>query len=229
MISQIKIFAAKLGWRTALLYLLHRGCDQLNLPIKLRAYRLVAQRVQQSPRLSAKRAEPYTSRFLEAGDPDLERMPLSREVLDFRFDQGARCLGLFRGGSLVAYLWLCRGAYEEDEVRCRFRLDPPENTIWDFDVYVMPGCRASFAFPALWDAADAYLRERGIAWSLSRISAFNLASVSSHQALGAREVGRATFFGAGPLQLTVSSLRPHLHFLLSHRSRPEIRVAAPKG
>ena len=134
---------------------------------------------------------------------------------------------LFLGEELASNLWLCSGGYDEDEVRCRFLPEPAETTVWDFDVYVMPAFRASFAFPALWDAVNAYLRERGIRWTLSRISAFNLTSASSHESLGARDVGRAKFLRLGRLQIGTSTLCPHWHVSLTSRSRPVIRVRAP--
>jgi len=225
--AQSRKLAARFGGTTALLYGIERGCARLHLPIRVRAYILMAQPVAASPRLSPDRVKHFAVRFLNEGDSALERMPLSNAVLASRFEQGAECLGLFHGSELAAYLWLCRGVYEEDEVRCRFLPEPAERTAWDFDVYVMPAYRASFAFSALWDAADTYLRQQGVQWSLSRISAFNITSVSSHEALGAQEVGRATFLTIGRLQLSKASLSPHCNISLSPRTRPVIRVQAP--
>jgi len=229
MIARLKRLAGWQGSRTPLLYLFHRGCRCLRLPVYVYAYSLMAQPVSASARLPAQRSRYYTVRFIEQGDPALGHMPLSEEVRAFRFRQGAQCLGLFRKGDLAAYLWLCPGPYDEDEVRCRFLPEPAETTTWDFDVYVMPAYRASFAFPALWNAADTFLRERGVQWSLSRISAFNVASISSHESLGAQKVGWARFFTAGAVQLGIFSQPPHLHLSFSSRSRPVIRVRAPGG
>lgn len=94
-----------------------------------------------------------------------------------RFGQGAECLALYCGDRVVATLWFLVGPYLEDEVRCRFVPLPAGQCSWDFDVFVDPAHRITGAFAALWDAADAELARRGVIASLSRISAFNPASL----------------------------------------------------
>src|SRR3546814_8885793 len=51
--------------------------------------------------------------------------------------------------------------------------------------------RSGPAFGRLWDEANAFLRQQGVACSWSRISAFNPASLASHARLGARIAGRS--------------------------------------
>jgi hypothetical protein len=135
-------------------------------------------------------------------------------------------LGAFQNGELVAYLWLCHEAYEEDEVRCRFVPLPKDRAAWDFDVYVFPQHRKGIAFACLWDGANSYLSGRDVDVTISRVSAYNTMSKKSHQSLGARKVGTAVFFTAGPLQITVSSRLPYLHVSVKSSFRPRIRVSA---
>jgi len=119
-------------------------------------------------------------------------------------------------------------AYSEDVVRARYLLPPSGKTAWDFDVYVVPEERLGFTFPRLWDTAYEYLREKGIRWSLSRISAFNPASLAAHRRLGARRIGSATFLLLGGAQLMLSSFRPYLHLSLRRSVPAVLRLSSPE-
>lgn len=150
-------------------------------------------------------------------------------MLDYRFRQGAVCLGAVLDGRVIGCLWLCLGAYDEDEVRCRYVRVPEGVASWDFDVYVHPDHRTGFAFGRLWDAANALLRENGARWSASRISAFNTASLKSHAALGARPVGRATFLRMGTrLQVMVSDLSPRVNISWRADRPPSLVIPCPE-
>src|SRR3546814_8400271 len=105
--------------------------------------------------------------------------------LAYRAAQGAVCLGAFKNDAIIGCLWLCLSSYVEDEVRCRYQPAPAGEASWDFDVYVVPAQRSGPAFGRLRDEANAFLRQQGVACSWSRISAFNPASLASH------EIGRA--------------------------------------
>lgn len=225
--KRLRAVVRDLGLRIGLLYILHRGCERFKLPAEVRSYRLVAQPVRARDLLSSRRRGRYTAREIHRGEPALADMPIDAATRDFRFGQGAVCLGLFKDTALAAYLWLALDRYEEDEVRCVVEMRPAGQTAWDFDVFVLPRHRGSFAFLALWDAANAYLRARERSWTLSRISAFNSGSVQSHRALGAKDIGSAHFFRMGSLQLMLSSHRPKVH--LSFRRPPHLVISPPSG
>ncbi len=238
--SRIAALFRALGPKTAVLYLLFRTMEWLRLPVRVYCYRLIAQPVPSAPRLKGERGNSLVGREIGPEDSALAEMPLEQETLDHRFGQGARCLGLFREQALVAYIWLTLGAYEEDEVRCRFVPLPEGRASWDFDLYVLPAYRLSPAFLKMWDVADAFLREHGVAWSCSRISAFNLSSVRSHARLGGVDLGGADFLVAGPVQILLSSRAPWVHITATRRSRPVVpldtsmaesgpRTAAPQA
>lgn len=218
-----------LGSKAACLYLLSRLCGKLRLPLTIYSYRLVAQPVAAYPRLTGTRGDSFEAREILPDDPALAEMPLEAETVAFRFGQGAHCLGLFRGKALAGYIWLILGPFEEDEVRCRFVPLPAARASWDFDIYVLPTYRLSPVFPKLWDVADAFLRERGIAWSCSRVSAFNLTSVRSHARLGALDLGGADFLVAGPVQLMLSGQAPWVHLAMTRGARPRLQVDTAKA
>jgi hypothetical protein len=209
-----------------LLYLLTRALE--GSPAGLHCYHLVAQPVPQAPLLPAGRGRSIEVRRLGRSDPALLCLPLTQSVLDRRFGQDAICLGAFKDGAVIGCLWLCIGPYQEDEVRCRFIPQPKGRAAWDFDVYLHPDHRLGLGFPRLWDEANRLLRERGVAWSMSRISTLNLKSLAAHRRLGARHLGMATFLCLGRVQLMVSSLAPYVHLSTGPGTAPSLSLRAPE-
>lgn len=185
-------------------------------------YRLVAQPVPADRWLSPRRGADIDVRLLAADAPELASLPRPSSVIAARFRQGAECLCASRGGEAVGFLWYTVGDYHEDEVRCRFSPRPREITAWDFDVYVDPAHRLGPAFLRLWDEANQRLREQGVRWSLSRIDAFNAASMHAHRRMGAVAVGTLVFLVLGRLQLTMGSQLRWFHAGFSSKSRPHV-------
>jgi hypothetical protein len=204
------------------LYLLSRLCE--GTPFGLHAYRLVAQPVAAQPLLPRARGRTIEIRPMERGDPAFAGLPLTAAVLEYRFGQGAVCLGAFKGGAVIGCLWLCLGPYLEDEVRCRF---VPQDASWDFDVYLVPAHRVGFGFARLWDEANALLRARDLRWSVSRISVINTKSLAAHDKLGIRTLGTAAFLRVGTLQLMLANLAPFIHLSFSVAAAPTLRLHAP--
>ena len=204
------------------LYLLSRVCE--GTPFGVYAYRLVAQPVAPGPLLPPARGRTIEIRRMERGDPAFAGLPLTQAVLDYRFGQGSICFGAFKGGTVIGCIWLCLGPYLEDEVRCRF---VPVDASWDFDVYLRPEHRVGFAFARLWDEANTFLRGRGLAWSISRISVLNTKSLAAHDKLGIRTLGTAAFLRAGRVQLMLSSLAPFVSLSVSAASAPTLILQAP--
>ncbi len=137
------------------------------------------------------------------------------EVLSERYRQGAQCLVAHAtradgaGQPIAGWLWLLRGACQEDEVRARYLLAPQLS--WDLDVWVHPEQRGALVFARLWEEANAVLHAQGVRWSCSRISRFNPASLAAHARLGAVNLGTATFVRCGRWQWTLASLPPFFH------------------
>lgn len=112
-------------------------------------------------------------------------------------------------------------AYQEDEVRVRYRL-PRADTSWDFDVWIHPDERLGWAFPRLWEAARQQLRERGVRWTCSRISAFNAASLRAHARIGHVRLGDALFVRCGGWQWMFSTVAPYFHLSCNAASFPQL-------
>lgn len=225
--TRIQSTFTSLGWQNAPWYLLGQALHRVNPRWHIYKYWLVAQPVASQSRLPPHKGTSIVVRPILQHDPATRVMERPAAVLAQRFEQGAICLGAFKAEELVGYLWLQLGPYMEDEVRCRFIPQPQQLTAWDFDIYVHPQQRIGFAFAKLWDAADALMRARGIQWTMSRISAFNAASLTAHQKLGMKNVGTSLYIVLGNLQITVSNLNPFLHLTISRARFPTLQVKAP--
>lgn len=113
------------------------------------------------------------------------------EVQHARFAQGLTCLGAFNAkGELVGVNWVGKGPFLEDEVHVRFSV--PADAGWDTGLWVRPEHRLGRGFAALWAGTAEWLHEQGLAWSMSRIADYNLASILSHRRMGAVTVGHIT-------------------------------------
>jgi GNAT superfamily N-acetyltransferase len=127
---------------------------------------------------------------------------------------------------LAGFLWLIADAYQEDEVRARYRL-ASSRASWDFDVWVRPEERLGWVFRRLWEAARQHLRARGVRWTCSRISAFNAASLRAHAQIGTVTLGHAVFLRCGAWQWMIATLRPWFHLSRSPSSFPQLTFDIP--
>jgi hypothetical protein len=210
------------GLPTGLLYVLSRALQTISPRLDLYVYELVVQPLPQEPLLPERLRDAFQIREIRAGNPDIDLMPARPDVKDSRFAQGAISLGAYRRNALIGYLWLCSVAYEEDEVRCTYVLASPERSMFDFDVYIFPEYRLGRGFMALWDGASDHLRARGIDYTFSRLSLFNLPSRRAHARLGSKRVASASFLKIGTVEVMFATIRPFLH--VSCRKSDRVRL-----
>jgi hypothetical protein len=207
---------AQLGAWDAICYF--AGVALRRLGIRLYKYEFVAQPVAAAP-LARGRGKAVDVRLVtdSAGVP--RDYPRPAHVVADRFAQGALTLQAWKGDDLAGFLWLLHDGYREDEVRADYRLASAAS-VWDFDVYVAPEYRMGPTYLRLWDEANTLLRERGVRWTCSRISSFNVASRNAHARLGTVRMGGALFLCAGRWQLSCVTQAPFLH--LSRRGAPQL-------
>jgi hypothetical protein len=227
LIGRSKAAMSELGWLNGVLYVISRALAKFPGRVRLYKYYLVAQPVSQGTLLPPHRGRHISVRLVVEGDPVVHAFPPPPEIIRRRYAEGAICLAAFEGASLVGYLWLLLGPYEEDEVGCWFIPMPEGKAAWDFDIYVVPRYRFGVGFLRLWDEANRYLKERGVQWTMSRISAFNAASLASHRRLGAIVVSQAVFIVLGSCQLAVTTVFPFVQLSIGARNTPKIRVYPP--
>jgi hypothetical protein len=165
---------------------------------RLVKYEVVAQPIGGQPPMRPDAGTTLT--WVDAADPLCAAFPRRPAVIARRFAAGGRCLVAQVKGQFAGFLWIQNDQYEEDEVRCTYRLGDPARAVWDFDVYVAPRYRLGRTLARLWNAADQTLAAEGVGWSLSRISSFNPESLSAHARLGTVTVARLFFLCAGRRQ-----------------------------
>jgi hypothetical protein len=215
------------GWLDGSLRLLNRLLVRASRGrVRVHKYVFVAQPVSTKRWLSGRRGAAIEVRQVGASDPLVKVLPRPAWAIPYRFEQGAICFAALKDGDCVGFLWLLLGPYQEDEVRCRYIPLPQGKASWDFDVYVYPEHRNSLVFLRLWDEANRFLAARGVRWSLSRISAFNAGSMSSHTRMGAKRIGTAVFLSIGSWQISGATVRPHFSVSVRRDSFPAFALNA---
>ena len=214
------------GFTARWMYRLHRVLQRLSGGrAGLQIYLFCAQPTVRSA-LADMRDDPRTAIVpVPPGSPLTGRFPRPAHVIARRYADGAVCRAVVVKDQFAGYLWLIEDAYVEDEVRCRYLLPAQPRSVWDFDVYIEPAYRAGRTMARLWKATTQDLRDAGVAWSFSRISLYNPASIQSHERLGALQVGSAAFLFVGALQIACFTSPPYVH--AGWRAAPDIQLAAP--
>jgi hypothetical protein len=219
-----------LGWLNGCLYVVARAVAIVfGDRVGVHKYYLVAQPVAEKRWLPPHRGQSFEIRQVAEFDPVVKQFPRPEWAAPYRFNQGAVCIAALKAGTLVGFLWLTLGPYQEDEVRCRYVPLPPGKSAWDFDVHVEPEHRNGIAFLKLWDEANRFLTAHRIQWSLSRISAFNSGSILSHAKMGTQRIGAVTFLSIGSWQIAASTVPPYFHFSTHAGSFPTYALNAEES
>jgi hypothetical protein len=172
--------------------------------IAYRRYKLVGIPLDAMPKMP----KGFETRLLTPQQLANEQIDVGEETQAARFAAGLKCLGTYNAkGVLVATSWVTDQDYEEDEAFLRYQL--PENCCWDTGLWVAPEFRGGRAFAAAWAGLAGWMRERGLRWSLSRITDYNLASLQSHSRLKAIPLGSCIILKAGTVQFATSA-KPRL-------------------
>lgn len=213
------------GVLAGLLYIVGRALQALSPRLGLYVYELMVQPITGTPLLPERMSKGLEIREIRRGDREIELMPARPDIKESRFAQGALCLGAFRKGSLIGYIWLSFDAYEEDEVRCTYLLSPRGQAVFDFDLYVFPEHRMGLGFVGIWNGVNEYLHRRGIKFTFSRLTRFNLPSRRAHAHLGWKRVAGAVFLQAWNLEVMLATIRPYMHFSVRRKERVQLRLS----
>lgn len=217
--NQFKLLIKQLDLVNALLYVSNRLASKLPCGLSFNKYYFVLQSLNPLPLLPEGRGKSFQVRELKADHLSSHPCPRPQAVLADRYKQGAVCLSAYKDELFTGCLWYIKSQYQEDEVRALYQF-PSSDCVWDFDVYVEPKYRLSPVFLKLWDETSSRLLAEGYCGSLSRISAFNPMSLSSHKRMGTKVLGWAVFVKLHSIQLTVSSMAPFCHLSFHDLSFP---------
>ena len=226
MLQKIRGVFRQFGFAVGLLYGLDRFLQRLSSNLRLYAYEFMVQPIHTKPLVPARFTRNFEIREIKHDDPEVDLMPVRPDIKRSRFDQNAVCLGAFQNGQFIAYMWFCFRAYDEDEVRCTYLLTPESQAVFDFDLYIFPQHRLSLAFIGIWNGANQYLSERGIKYTFSRLTRFNVGSRRAHEHLGWKRVGRAIFLQAWSLEVMMATIFPYLHLSLGKANRVRLKLRA---
>lgn len=223
-VEAIKTF----GFGAGLVYGIDQAMIRQGSRYRLYFYELMTQPVTDHVLVPENLTSSIEVREIYSGDPLLDTTPPPSAVIASRFRQNAVCFGAFRNSEFIGYQWFCFGEYEEDEVRATFVPLPSERAVFDFDIYLFPDHRFGIGFIALWSGSNKVLYERGIRYTCSRVSRFNLQSRKSHSHLGWKCVGKLLFLKGRSFQLMIGTVAPYIHISTDGISRPRIEITAPK-
>ena len=222
-VDPFREFGAVVG----LLYSIDRLLSSFSPETHLYVYDLMVQPITDRPLVPVRWNKKLEIREIKGGDAELGLMPVRPEVMRARLAQNAICLGAFAKGALIGYMWFCGGSYDEDEVRCTYLMTPAQASVFDFDFYLFPEHRMGLGFVALWNGANEFLNRKGIHYTFSRLTRFNVASRRAHQRLGGRVVGRVLFLQAWRLEIMLATVFPYVSITRSGRVHLKLRPDVP--
>lgn len=190
---------------------------------RLVVYALIAQPIGSATGAPLRASSATVMREVCPDDEIVQEFQRPPEVVHQRFQSGGVCLASTVKGHFAGMLWYVRTHYAEDEVRCLYRLAGPDQC-WDYDLHIEPAYRSSRVFARLWQYFEARLQDEGVTWSLSRVSLHKAESLAAHTRMGAKRIGTACFFIVGPIQVSLFTRAPYLHFSWSARHIPVLRL-----
>ncbi len=212
------------GLAAGFLYVIDRILSGLSPALHLYVYELMVQPITGKPLLSGRLNRHLEIREIKAGDAEIGLMPVRPDVMQARLEHKAICLGAFKNGKMIGYMWYCFQSYDEDEVRCTYMLGSAEESVFDFDFYLFPEHRMGLGFVGLWNGANEILYRRGIRYTFSRLTRFNVASRRAHQHLGWKVVGRALFLKAWRCELMLATLFPYVNVSMTRTGRVHLTL-----
>ena len=222
---RLRNILSDMGAANGMLFILARIANRLCPAIAIARFYIVAQPVMQSRVLPKGRGASIQVLMLSGHDPLLDQVATPADEIERRFSGETKCFLALRGERVVGHLWVTHSGYRDPVFRCEYRIESPETVAWDFDLWIEPKERMGWAFCRLWDACNEYLAGRKIAWTLSRISAFNAGSLRAHQRIGIHRLRSLTYVCIGRLEWLL--LFPSPSIRISRQAFPLLRVEAP--
>jgi len=212
------------GFISGLIYLIDSALTRISTDLRLIYYEIYVQPIPDKPIIPERMAQQFEIREIKPGDTDLDLMPAFSHIKKYRFEQNSICLGAYVHNKLIGYIWFCFHAYKEDEVRCTFLLAPEEESVFDFDLYIFPEYRMGLGFMGIWNGANEYLRDKGIKYSFSRVTKFNLGSRRAHEQLGSKHIASAVILKLRKFEFILTTIYPYINFSIRESRRVKLKL-----
>ena len=226
MFAKLTALQAELGTLNALIYAADRALRLLSRNRASLSYlHLMAQNVRVDSILPDGRGSSIIVREVTVDDIEQQHWACGRDLAKARVSRGIIGLLAFLRDRCVGYIWISLGNYQDELLPIEFVPAPAGASAWSLDLFIHPDHRRSFAFPRLWAAVFALMRERQLAWMMSGVSATNRLSIASHESLGAVRVGSVAVLVFGRLAVVLQPRKPRL--TMAWARRPQIIVQAP--
>ncbi|SNY51646.1 hypothetical protein SAMN06297280_1929 [Arsukibacterium tuosuense] len=227
MLAKFKQTYRELGTVDTLLYCVDKTISKLSSnKLVFHKYYVTRQPVSASANVPPTKALDIEIKQLASDDPVLATMDRPAATLQQRYLHGGHCFAAFKKGQFAGNLWLNFDQYQEDEVRCRYILQPTGQAAWDYDVFVTPKNRFSYVFAKLWDHANLLMDSHGVKYVYSRINYYNISSLQSHKRLGSKVFGTAYFINLGSMQLMFSRhFRPFFQLSFNRNDFPALYIS----
>ncbi len=114
---------------------------------------------------------------------------------------------------------------DQDEVRVTYELVDRDASIFDFDLYVMPQHRLGLGFLGVWYSVNEILVPRGVRYTFSRLTRFNVASRRAHAHLGWKRVGRGVFLRAWQAEFMLATVAPFVGATFGSSQRVTLKLS----
>ena len=220
---------AELGLFNAFLYLISRLGARTAGKISLQSLRLYTQPVRRRPLLPEGRGNSIEVRHLTVDEALAAGVPIDPRFVAGRRRSAMICVAAFKQDAVVGFNWLNFADHDDELVRCRFISLPHGQCAWGLELNIVPDARGSLVYARIWDVTHKYLRDRGILYTTSYVSAFNRMAVNSEERLGGIQLGRAVFLTIGSWQVMAADLPPYFHVSSSPGSVPAITLRSTGG
>lgn len=223
--EKLKRLVAELGRADALLYCLDRLGQATGGRIGFTRYLLVAQPVV-SLAISGL-GSTITVRPLESLAGLSNETTLTAKSLAARTARNTICFGAFVGDKLVGFACISLVPHDDEILNIRFITAPANKTAWDYDLFIAPGHRLGVVYAKLWNEMFAFLKSRGIEWTISHIASYNLHSWRSHSRMGAVPIGSLIVIRLGRRHIVIDCARRRVLLADESPRRAEVLISAP--
>lgn len=222
-LQKLKTGISEFGFIIYIVYLINRLCHFSFKIAPIEFFYIFVLPVHNSKRIKIPSfiRKAYQIDVFDKYDDILKNFSVSRQTLEYRFQQKAECVLLKKKEQPIGFLWLSKDKYQEDIICCDVLIPPM--FAWDFEVRILEEYRLTPAFSILWDYALDYMAQKKVKFIYSRISTINNNSIRVHERLGGHTIGKIMFIRFGAKEICIDMVKRKLS-IHSQKNRKRIEL-----